>query len=139
VPVMPGVRLTSAMIEPGKKSHVDGMIESWLFLDIGFSRDARSSGFLVGDGQPTKLQFGQAKQEIIKRVAASATVVKLVIEAPLSVCFSKQGNPKGRSIEEDGSRTRYCCNGLGCSVMVAARNGAHNRGMHPTARKTGGG
>jgi hypothetical protein len=66
------------------------------------------------------LRFGKAEQEILTRIAAATEIVNLVIEAPLSVSFSKEGNPKGRSIEKDGSRTRYWYNGLGCSVMVAA-------------------
>jgi hypothetical protein len=51
---------------------------------------------------------------------ATRSPLNLVIEAPLSVCFSAAGNPKGRSIEKEGSKTRYWYNGLGCTVMVAA-------------------
>lgn len=44
----------------------------------------------------------------------------MVIEAPLSVCFDAKGNPKGRSVEKDGARTRYWYCGAGAVVMVAA-------------------
>jgi hypothetical protein len=47
-----------------------------------------------------------------------------VIEAPLSVCFNKDGNPAGRLIEKEAiegkTNTRYWHADLGCSVMVAA-------------------
>jgi len=46
--------------------------------------------------------------------------VNLVIEAPLSVAFDAKGNPKGRSVEKQGNKTRYWYVGPGCTVMVAA-------------------
>lgn len=43
----------------------------------------------------------------------------LVIEVPLSVTFSADGNPRGRSIEKRGAKTRYWYTGLGCVVLTA--------------------
>jgi hypothetical protein len=57
---------------------------------------------------------------ILDTVAKASVPVNLTIEAPLSVAFDKLGNPKGRSIEKQGGKTRYWYNGLGCGVMVAA-------------------
>lgn len=54
----------------------------------------------------------------------TSSATSLVIEAPLSVCFNKNGNPTGRRIEKEAiegkTKTRYWHAGLGCSVMVAA-------------------
>jgi hypothetical protein len=97
---------------------------NWLFLDIGFSANKSSSGLLIGDGEPRTWQFGDASRRIIDHVKRAASPTNLVIEAPLSVCFNKSGNPTGRLIErqsvEGKTRTRYWHAGLGCAVMVAA-------------------
>jgi hypothetical protein len=107
------------MIEAGTKSQVVWGNGNWVFLHIGFSRDARSCGLLVGDGEPSSIQFGEAKRCILSLAEAARSPLNLVIEAPLSVCFNAAGNPKGRSIEKEGSKTRYWYNGLGCAVMIA--------------------
>lgn len=108
------------MVEAGTASQVAWGDGNWVFLDIGFSRDARSCGILIGEGEPDSEQFGRAKRRILLLAEAARSPLNLVIEAPLSVCFSAAGNPKGRSIEKEGSKTRYWYNGLGCAVMVAA-------------------
>jgi hypothetical protein len=107
------------MIHPGKRSQIGWGDGNWIFLDIGFSGKARTCGLLVGDGVPRCLKFADAKSEI-KSAIANSPVVNLVIEAPLSVCFDPQGNPSGRSIEIENSKSRYWYVGPGCSVMVAA-------------------
>jgi hypothetical protein len=93
-------------------------------LDIGFSANKSSSGLLIGDGEPHTLQFGEAKRRIVEYVRRATSPTSLVIEAPLSVCFNKSGNPTGRLIERESvegkTKTRYWHAGLGCSVMVAA-------------------
>jgi hypothetical protein len=108
------------MIVAGTPSQIAWGDGNWVFLDMGFSRHARSCGILVGNGNPTSEQFGAARREMVSLAKATHSPLNLVIEAPLSVCFSAAGNPKGRSIEKEGSKTRYWYNGLGCTVMVAA-------------------
>jgi hypothetical protein len=108
------------MIKAGLCSQIIWESGIWVFLDIGFSRDARSCGVLEGDGNPQSVQFGEAKKRIVSLAKAARGPVNLVIEAPLSVCFNAAGNPKGRSIEKEGSKTRYWYYGVGCAVMVAA-------------------
>lgn len=93
---------------------------TWIFLDIGFSNSGRTCGLLVSNGQPHEFLFSEAKKEIKNVTLGSKSPVNLVIEAPLSVCFDSKGNPKGRTIEREGSRIRYWYLGLGCAVMVAA-------------------
>lgn len=108
------------MIEAGEVSQTHWGEGNWIFLDIGFSHRSRTTGLLIGDGDPEVLQFGAARERVVQKIGASAAAVNLVIEAPLSVAFDSRGNPKGRSVEKDGSKTRYWYNGLGCAVMVAA-------------------
>jgi hypothetical protein len=93
-------------------------------LDVGFSADKSSSGLLIGDGESDRVQFGEASRRIIDHLKRATSPTNLVIEAPLSVCFNKNGNPTGRLIEKEAvegkMKTRYWHAGLGCSVMVAA-------------------
>ena len=108
------------MIQAGQRSQIEWGDGNWVFLDIGFSNQARSCGLLLGDAFAVSLQFGDARRQIMARVKASVSTLNLVIEAPLSVCFDSLGNPKGRRIEKEQSKTRYWYNGVGCAVMVAA-------------------
>ena len=90
----------------------------WIFLDIGFANKAKSCGLLIHDKEPKLKQFAEAHRDITELTKQHDGPINLVIEAPLSVSFDKYGNPKGRSIEKRGSKTRYWYNGLGCAVMV---------------------
>lgn len=108
------------MIQAGVKPQIQWGDGNWIFLDIGFSHNKPSSGLLFGDGVPQSRCFGCARRQIVQRIREAKTTVNLVIEAPLSICFDSKGNPKGRRIEKQGSKTRYWYNGPGCAVMVAA-------------------
>ncbi len=90
----------------------------WVFLDIGFANKTKSCGLLIHDGKPELKQFAEARSDITELAKQYDGPINLVVEAPLSVSFDKYGNPKGRSIEKRGSKTRYWYNGLGCAVMV---------------------
>ena len=92
----------------------------WVFLDIGFANKAKSCGLLIHDEEPKLKQFAEARSDIAELTKQHHGPINLVIEAPLSVSFDEYGNPKGRSIEKRGSKTRYWYNGLGCAVMVGA-------------------
>lgn len=92
----------------------------WVFLDIGFANKAKSCGLLIHDKEPKLKQFAEARSDITELTKQHDGPINLVIEAPLSVSFDEYGNPKGRSIEKRGSKTRYWYNGLGCAVMIGA-------------------
>src|SRR5262245_48520950 len=108
------------MIQAGKTDEIVWGEGNWLFLDIGFAHDAKSCGLLIGEGEPDCVQFSIAKDKIVSVAEHASSSVNLVIEAPLSVCFTPAGNPSGRTVERNGSQTRYWYNGLGCAVMVVA-------------------
>jgi len=92
----------------------------WAFIDPGFSRNAKSCGFLVEDGHPVPLTFADLQARLIALASVDGHPLNLVLEAPLSVAFGPLGNPVGRSIELRGSQSRYWYVGLGCGVLVAA-------------------
>jgi hypothetical protein len=108
------------MISAGKESDVTWDNGNWIFLDIGFSNKGRTCGLAFADESPQKLTFGTAARSIVDSLRNRNGLINLVIEAPLSVSFDKNGNPKGRKIEKRDSDTRYWYAGLGCAVMTAA-------------------
>jgi len=107
------------MIRAGKKTEISSA-EDWLILDIGFANKATSCGLIINEEAPVALQFNDAKERMCRFISSNNAPVNLIIESPLSVAFDIKGNPKGRSIEKRGQKTRYWYAGLGCTVMVAA-------------------
>lgn len=79
-----------------------------------------SCGLLLPDGkQPQLVQYGEAVR-MIKEAVSKYRTLNLVLEAPLSVAFNRDGNPTGRRIEKKDNKIRYWYTGAGCTVMVAA-------------------
>ncbi len=112
------------MIEAGTERQIQWGTGNWIFLDLGFSGAAgvrgQTCGLVISNSDPMLFDFGKATARIADHVVASETPVSLVIEAPLSVCFSSSGRPAGRSIERKDRMHRYWYTGAGCCVMVAA-------------------
>ncbi len=106
------------MIKSGEIEDIRWSSGTWLIFDIGFSNKSRSCGLLLHDGKPKCYRFGEAVREVI-RIIGNYETINLVIEAPLSVAFDINGNPKGRSVEKRGSSTRYWYFGPGCTVLMA--------------------
>lgn len=109
------------MIRAGSYEEVRWSSESWVFLDVGFSNKKRTCGVLIDDNDPKEMQFDEACKSIANHIRLSSRPVNLVIEAPLSVAFDKDGNPKGRKIEKQDGKTRYWYMGPGCMTMVATQ------------------
>ncbi|MBI4806992.1 MAG: hypothetical protein HY795_17390 [Desulfovibrio sp.] len=113
------------MIRSGKVEEIDWNIGEWVFVDIGFSKKS-SCGFIVADENCMEISFAGLKERMYAYVSMRSlsvqkvNVINLVIEAPLSVCFDKNGNPKGRRPEKIDGKTRYWYVGPGCSVLLAA-------------------
>jgi hypothetical protein len=112
------------MIEAGHEKQLEWGEGNWIFLDTGFSgaRNARgrTCGLVIGNSEGERANFAEATQRIVEHIAGTRSLVNLVIEAPLSVCFSAAGLPTGRSIERKEGEQRYWYTGPGCAVMVAA-------------------
>ena len=92
----------------------------WIFVDLGFAREAKSCGLLVGKGEARALSFSQLQSEVASICSSGHAPLNLLLEAPLSVAFGANGNPAGRSVEKRDAQSRYWYVGLGCSVLVAA-------------------
>lgn len=104
----------------GRVSEVRHDSGEWLFVDLGFARKTASCGLLHGNGPAEALTFAAARERVVRATSMAAGPLNVLLEAPLSVAFSKDGNPTGRSIEKRAEGTRYWYAGLGCGVLVAA-------------------
>lgn len=107
-------------IYAGKTSQIKWNSDRWVYLDIGFSGSKKTCGIAFDDGDPKTIYFGEVYDAIVKFVKECDKPVNLVIEAPLSVAFDQNANPKGRCFEKREKKTRYWYVGAGCSTMVAA-------------------
>lgn len=92
----------------------------WVFVDLGFARRKASCGYLPGDGAAEAVTFATACERLVREASRVAGPLNLLLEAPLSVAFTKAGNPTGRTVEKRDGKTRYWHVGLGCVVLVAA-------------------
>ncbi|RJP34861.1 MAG: hypothetical protein C4527_01490 [Candidatus Omnitrophota bacterium] len=108
------------MIRAGTVDEISPESGEWLILDIGFSKNSPTCGFLENEKQPDVHHFSEAKKKICDFISKSKRPVNLMIEAPLSVAFNQKGNPTGRKIEKKNGKTRYWYCGPGCITMVAA-------------------
>lgn len=110
------------ILQAGQLSDIHWNSGPWIFLDIGFSNSSKTCGIALGDAPPECKTYAAAKSSILEHIDFTDNEkINLVIEAPLSVCFSPSGNPKGRSIEKAVNNSpRYWYTGAGVAVMVAA-------------------
>jgi hypothetical protein len=111
------------MIEPGTCDQIKWDDDTWIIWDVGFGEDVKSSGLLMPHMEPKCFRFSCAKRQIVEQVKNAKTHTNLVIEAPLSVCFNKDGNPTPRvcveRVEVDGE-TKYRRWHQAGGIMIAA-------------------
>lgn len=118
-----------SVIRAGTREELqDAHSEEWLFVDIGFSSQSRSCGYLHLQAEKDWQQLSASEStfaDLVKRLLSilqdGTRPLSLVIEAPLSVAFGANGNPCGRACEKREHKTRYWYVGLGCTVLVAAQ------------------
>ena len=93
----------------------------WLFVDVGFSSKNKTCGVLKGEGRPELSTFGKLVELAVQeaRTGTDSRTLNMLLEAPLSVAFTKDGNPAGRSVERHNGRHRYWYEGAGASLIVA--------------------
>lgn len=112
--------MPSSPIRTGTLSETQFGSGDWLVVDVGFSKQSASCGFLGSDNDPQEVTFGELVKLITKETLNSKKApLNLLIEAPLSIAFNKNGNPTGRRIEKRDTQTRYWYVGPGCCVLVA--------------------
>ncbi len=93
----------------------------WLFVDLGFGEKAVSCGISKGDGTSMEVKFEKlvqlAKREAMKLMPSP---LNLVLEAPLSVTFDKDGNPAPRCIDRRNGKQRDWYRYAGPQMILSA-------------------
>ena len=100
-------------ITAGTIRDIDAHKGEWLFIDLGFGEKAISCGVLKVMGQSDKVTYCKTVKygemvELVKQVARqdAGSTLSLVLEAPLSVTFNKDGNPVGRKCDVKNGEPR---------------------------------
>ena len=105
----------------------------WMIVDIGFSTRESSCGVWTGTGEPDAVTsgelyavtFGELKRKVIQEAEkAYPSRLNLLLEAPLSVTFNKDGNPTRRLcdqyvIKKKPNHRDFYVN-AGASTLIAA-------------------
>ena len=92
----------------------------WLFVDVGFSSNKDSCGVLKNEESPTTMNFGSLVKFVIGEVQIPGQPLNLLLEAPLSVAFNKDGNPARRSTDKEAGKTpRDWWYNAGASMLLA--------------------
>ena len=107
------------MILPGTRDAASRDSGEWVFVDIGFSQARESCGIAIGDSEPFNITYHDLTRRVVCMLDKGSSPLNLLIEAPLSVAFTKDGNPTGRTIEKRDKRTRYWYVGAGAAMLLA--------------------
>lgn len=93
-----------------------------LTIDVGFAEHARSSAWALDDDDVVIGTFAQLEVAVVRAVQSAGPPLNVIIEALLSVAFSKDGNPTPRrpELSEDTKKRRSWYSGPGASVLIAA-------------------
>ena len=75
------------------------LLERWIFSDIGFAPDKRSCGVAVGNHTGKEVKFADLVAIVVKVVKEPGEPLNLLLESPLSIAFTQDGNPWPRNFE----------------------------------------
>jgi len=99
------------------KTHIGHKHYPHLAIDLGYSRDKRTSGIMYkGIDQPIELHFGDAIKSVSQWISQNGNCI-LIIEAVLSTFHNDCGNPDFRGQFEKGRGWYY---GPGVVTFAAA-------------------
>ena len=91
----------TSKISAGSVNDIQMDSGQWMIVDIGFSTRKSSCGVWTGTGEPHAVTFGELKRKVIQEAEkAYPSRLNLLLEAPLSVAFNKDGNPTRRLCDE---------------------------------------
>lgn len=92
-------RIRAGMVDEVKRDSGD-----WLFVDVGFSSKKKTCGVLKNEECTMKKAFGRLVKLLIKEVQIPGQPLNLLLEAPLSVAFNKDGNPAHRATDIEADK-----------------------------------
>ena len=98
----------------------------WLVIDLGFAQKSKSCGVLRANTNSDDLMlenhtFTTMQEIVLETVSFSGNPLNLLLEAPLSVAFTKEGNPTHRKTDRRGpNERRDWYSGPGAAVLLSA-------------------
>lgn len=94
----------------------------WIIVDLGFSARQRSCGIWTeAYEEPVVLTFGCLVKRVCKEAQdADRGPLNLLLEAPLSVAFKKNGNPTRRQCDAKDGKYRPWYVNAGATTLIAA-------------------
>ncbi len=115
------------IIRPGLAEEIGRLSDNFvLAVDLGFSRSRKTCGLAWRNGrsgqtETDKSRFGECADKVCGLLKTDPNAV-LIVEAPLSGLFDKDGNPRGRDdFEQPAPKTiRYWYSGPGAAMCLAA-------------------
>lgn len=111
----------ASQIRAGSDGEINKDSGEWIIVDLGFSNKQRSCGIWTEADEPKAVEFG----DLVKRVIAKAQKddsrpLNLLLEAPLSVAFKKNGNPTRRRCDAKNGKSREWYVNAGATTLIAA-------------------
>ena len=93
----------------------------WMIVDLGFSAKQRSCGIWTKDTDTDVVTFGQLVKRVTEEAQKADSVpLNLLLEAPLSVAFKKNGNPTRRLCDTKDGKYRDWYVNAGATTLIAA-------------------
>ena len=115
----------TSKISAGSVNDIHKDSGQWMIVDIGFSTKQSSCGVWTGTGGSDAVTFGELKRKVIQEAENAYPLrLNLLLEAPLSVAFNKDGNPTRRLCDEivinEKLEYRDFYGNAGAKVLIAA-------------------
>ncbi len=100
--------------------------DEWIFVDLGFSGRRsngtvqKSTGLKLPGEDSRNCTWSEAIDRTKSCLANIDKSIYMMLEAPLSVAFSKEGHPVPRVFEKNGTAVRYWYMQSGAVVLISA-------------------
>ena len=96
-------RITAGQVRDIEKVQGEpALLKDWIFVDIGFSSTEESCGVAIGNVEAEEVKFANLVKIAVSKVTEVEkpnTPLNLLLEAPLSIAFTADGNPTARFFE----------------------------------------
>ena len=91
----------TSRISAGSANDISKDTGCWMIVDVGFSAEQSSCGVWTVTKGYRPMTFAELKREVIQEAeSAYPSRLNLMLEAPLSVAFNRDGNPTRRVCDE---------------------------------------
>lgn len=111
----------ASQIRAGSVGEINKDSGDWMIVDLGFSAKRPSCGIWTKADGADVVEFGVlVKRVIAEAQKADSVPLNLLLEAPLSVAFKRNGNPTRRLCDTRDSKHRDWYVNAGATTLIAA-------------------